>query len=48
VSRLLIEARPGAGKTTAIGRLSELLREADLAVSGFLTREVRQDGRRQP
>jgi nucleoside-triphosphatase len=46
VSRLLIEARPGAGKTTAIGRLAELLREAGVPLSGFLTREMREDGRR--
>jgi nucleoside-triphosphatase len=45
-ARLLIEARPGAGKTTAVGRLAELLREAGVALSGFLTRELRSDGRR--
>ena len=46
MTRLLIEARPGAGKTTAIGRLAELLRAAGIAVSGFLTRELRESGRR--
>jgi nucleoside-triphosphatase len=45
-ARLLIEARPGAGKTTAIGRLAELFREKGLPLSGFLTRELR-DGRRR-
>jgi nucleoside-triphosphatase len=45
-ARLLIEARPGAGKTTAVSRLSELLREAGVPVSGFLTRELREAGRR--
>jgi nucleoside-triphosphatase len=45
-ARVLIEARPGAGKTTAIGRLAELLREAGLPLSGFLTRELRESGRR--
>jgi nucleoside-triphosphatase len=45
-ARLLIEARPGAGKTTAIGRLAELLREDGVPLSGFLTREQR-DGRRR-
>jgi nucleoside-triphosphatase len=45
-ARLLIEARPGAGKTTAIGRLAELLRDAGVALSGFLTTELR-DGRRR-
>jgi nucleoside-triphosphatase len=46
LARLLIEARPGAGKTTAIGRLAELLGEAGVPLSGFLTREVREGGRR--
>jgi nucleoside-triphosphatase len=46
VPRLLIEARPGAGKTTAIGRLAELLADAGVALSGFLTREIRAGGRR--
>jgi nucleoside-triphosphatase len=45
-ARLLIEARPGAGKTTAIGRLAELLREGGVPLSGFLTRELREGGRR--
>jgi nucleoside-triphosphatase len=44
--RLLIEARPGAGKTTAIGRLAELLRADGVSLSGFLTREIREGGRR--
>jgi nucleoside-triphosphatase len=44
--RLLIEARPGAGKTTALSRLGERLRDAGVAVSGFLTRELRGDRRR--
>jgi nucleoside-triphosphatase len=44
--RLLIEARPGAGKTTAVARLAELLRDAGVALSGFLTREIREGGRR--
>jgi nucleoside-triphosphatase len=43
LSRLLVEARPGAGKTTALGRLAELL---DVPVRGFLTREMRSAGRR--
>ncbi len=44
--RLLIEARPGAGKTTAIGRLAELLRGGGVPLTGFLTREIRESGRR--
>jgi nucleoside-triphosphatase len=45
-ARLLIEARPGAGKTTAIGRLADRLREGGVPLSGFLTRELRERGRR--
>lgn len=41
-SRLLVEARPGAGKTTAFRRLAELLPSA----SGFTTEELRDQGRR--
>jgi nucleoside-triphosphatase len=44
--RLLIEARPGAGKTTALTRLAERLSDAGVAASGFLTREMRKSGRR--
>ena len=40
--RLLVEGRPGAGKTTALGRLSQLLRDADIPVCGFLTKELRR------
>ena len=42
IPRLLVEARPGAGKTTAFRRLAELLPEA----GGFTTEEIRQGGRR--
>jgi nucleoside-triphosphatase len=45
-ARLLIEARPGAGKTTALGRLAELLRDSGIPLGGFLTRELREGGRR--
>jgi nucleoside-triphosphatase len=45
-TRLLIEGRPGAGKTTALERLSQLLREAPVSLGGFLTREIRERGRR--
>ena len=44
--RLLIEARPGAGKTTALSRVAERLRDDGVALSGFLTREMRDGGRR--
>jgi nucleoside-triphosphatase len=45
-ARLLLEARPGAGKTTALSRLAERLRSDGVAPSGFLTREMREGGRR--
>jgi nucleoside-triphosphatase len=45
-TRLLIEARPGAGKTTALSRLAERLEDAGVSLSGFLTREMRSKGRR--
>jgi nucleoside-triphosphatase len=44
--RLLVEARPGAGKTTAFLRLAAHLREAGVAVAGFTTEEVRERGKR--
>jgi nucleoside-triphosphatase len=45
-ARLLIEARPGAGKTTALSRLAERLSDGGVTLSGFLTREMRESGRR--
>jgi nucleoside-triphosphatase len=42
--KLLVEGRPGAGKTTIAVRVAELLREAGIPVTGFVTREIR-DGR---
>jgi nucleoside-triphosphatase len=44
--RLLLEGRPGSGKTSAVARLVELLRAEGLAVTGFLTRELRERGER--
>jgi nucleoside-triphosphatase len=41
-----VEARPGAGKTTAFRRLAELLRDSGLPVAGFTTEELRERGRR--
>jgi nucleoside-triphosphatase len=46
VLRLLIEGRPGAGKTTAVLRLAERLRRAGLPLAGFVTEELRERGRR--
>jgi nucleoside-triphosphatase len=39
--RLLLEGRPGAGKTTVARRLVEQLREARVPVQGFVTEEIR-------
>jgi nucleoside-triphosphatase len=44
--RLLLEGRPGAGKTTAAAQVVELLRADGASVTGFLTRELREGGRR--
>lgn len=42
----LIEARPGAGKTTTVQRLARLLRERDMTLAGFVAEEIREGGRR--
>jgi nucleoside-triphosphatase len=44
--RILLEGRPGVGKTTVAAALAERLRAADVGVSGILTREIRERGRR--
>jgi nucleoside-triphosphatase len=46
VPRLLVEARPGAGKTTALRRLAALLGERGVPLAGFTTEEMREQGRR--
>jgi nucleoside-triphosphatase len=38
----LIEARPGAGKTTTLQRLATLLLERDMTLAGFVTEEIRE------
>jgi nucleoside-triphosphatase len=45
--RLLLEGRPGIGKTTVARRLLDLLREAGVPVGGFVTTELRAAGRRE-
>jgi nucleoside-triphosphatase len=45
--RLLLEGRPGIGKTTVARRLLQLLREAGVPVGGFTTGELRTGGRRE-
>jgi nucleoside-triphosphatase len=44
--KVLLEGRPGSGKTTAVARLADLLRQRGVAVGGFVTHEVREHGRR--
>jgi nucleoside-triphosphatase len=45
--RLLLEGRPGIGKTTGARRLLQLLQEADVPIRGFTTGELETGGRRQ-
>jgi nucleoside-triphosphatase len=44
--QVLIEARPGAGKTTALRRVAGLLAARGVSCAGILTDEIREGGRR--
>lgn len=44
--RILLEGGPGAGQSTVARRLADALGEARVPVSGFITDEIRQSGRR--
>jgi nucleoside-triphosphatase len=44
--RILLEGRPGAGKSTVARRLAEKLVQDGIPVSGFVTEEIRESGRR--
>ena len=44
--RVLIEGRPGSGKTTAVRRLVDLLRDDGMELAGFTTAELREGRRR--
>jgi nucleoside-triphosphatase len=45
--RLLLEGRPGIGKTTLARRLLHPLQEAGVPVGGFATAELRTGGHRE-
>jgi nucleoside-triphosphatase len=44
--RILLEGRPGSGKSTIARRLADRLSQDGIPVSGFITEEIRQSGRR--
>jgi nucleoside-triphosphatase len=44
--KILLEGRPGAGKSTVAQRLAELLGGEGVRVGGFVTGELRESGRR--
>jgi nucleoside-triphosphatase len=44
--RVLLEGRPGAGKSTVARRVADTLRDEGIPVNGFVTEEIRQSGRR--
>lgn len=44
--KVLLTGRPGSGKTTVAERLVERFREDGVAVGGFVTTEMREDGQR--
>ena len=44
--KILVEGRPGSGKTTVAVRLIDALRERGVEVSGFVTHELRGRGQR--
>jgi nucleoside-triphosphatase len=44
--RILLEGRPGSGKSTVARRLADRLGEDGIPVSGFITEEIREGARR--
>lgn len=46
MTKILVEGRPGAGKTTVVRRVIELLNDAGLVVVGFTTAEIREGRKR--
>jgi nucleoside-triphosphatase len=45
-SKILLQGPPKVGKTTVVARLVDLFREGDIPIEGFLTKELRERGRR--
>jgi nucleoside-triphosphatase len=45
-TRILLEGRPGSGKTTLARRIVAGLRDRDIPVTGFTTEEIREAGKR--
>jgi nucleoside-triphosphatase len=45
-TRVLLEGRPGSGKTTLARRIVAALRERGAPLAGFTTEELREEGRR--
>jgi nucleoside-triphosphatase len=44
--RIMLEGRPGSGKSTAVRRLAELLEREGLPVFGIVTEDIRESRRR--
>ena len=44
--KILLEGRPGSGKTTVARRFLQLLQDDGIEVRGFTTEEIREKGRR--
>jgi nucleoside-triphosphatase len=44
--KVLLEGRPGVGKSTVARRLADTLRSDGITLTGFVTEEIRESGRR--
>jgi nucleoside-triphosphatase len=44
--RILLVGRPGSGKSTVARRLADTLRDDGIPLTGFVTEEIRESGRR--